>query len=299
MNLSILIAAIFIAQSAPAPVGMIIQTEGRVLVVHEGRSSQAKLADMLYAGDQVSGKTTFMFCPSSEKVSLRNGTSLELRADGWKVLKGSVPDKSATRCMLPRAAIGAENMERIGGLRTRGELDPPAIPLYIGGAITKTRPTLEWARVDKADSYHVILRSADGKVIFDDQSKSTIIIYPLFKGSLDAGTYEWEVKAMGSGKELAQDMATFEVKPQPVTFKSVVNLAQGVISLGNRLLSQSDQLLRAVELENDGYYAEAADLYRLLRRSQPDDSRLTKHLAWLYLSAGLSSAATEELQRMK
>ena len=59
------------------------------------------------------------------------------------------------------------------------------------------------------------------------------------------------------------------------------------------------RLMRATELENAGYYSEAAAFYRELREESPDDVRLTSRLAWLYWNSGLIIAAGEEKKRLE
>jgi hypothetical protein len=287
-----IIAAILLAQAASSPVGMILQTEGKVTILRAGRASDARLADLLFAGDQVNGRATLLFCPSSEKITGQADTALQLSADGLRVVKGAAPSKSSARCLLPKTALGSESMERIGGMRTRGELDAPSLALYVGGPITSNRPTLEWAAVTDAKSYAVTLRAEDGTTVWEQQTTGPRTSYPFLKANLKAGSYEWEVKAQSGTKVLAQEKATIEVKPTPKSLATI-------LTLGGRLQSRSDALLHAIELENDGYYSEAAAFYRQLRQAQPNDSRITQHLAWLYWNAGLRSAANEETQRLK
>jgi hypothetical protein len=55
--------------------------------------------------------------------------------------------------------------------------------------------------------------------------------------------------------------------------------------------------MRAVDLENKGYYAETARLYRGLR-GDSEDLRLTRRLAWLYWNAGLLVAFSREQERL-
>ena len=56
----------------------------------------------------------------------------------------------------------------------------------------------------------------------------------------------------------------------------------------------AEKLETAVTLEHSGYYAEAARLFREIRSLEGGDKRFTRHLIWLYWSAGLSEAAVKE-----
>ena len=271
---------------------MVLQTDGRVTIVRAGKTVDAKLADLLYAGDQISGRATLLYCPSNEKITNQANAALEVGASALRVMKGAEPSKSSARCLLPKTALGAESMERIGGIRARGDLEAPSLALYVGGAITANRPTLEWAAARDAKTYAVSVRDTDGFVVWEQQAASPRISYPLLKGPLKPGSYEWEVKAQAGGKVIAHEKAAFEVKPTPKTLATI-------LTLGGRLQSRSDALLNAVELENEGYFSEAAAFYRQLRQSQPADARLTQHLTWLYWSAGLPAAADVEAQKLK
>ena len=57
-----------------------------------------------------------------------------------------------------------------------------------------------------------------------------------------------------------------------------------------------DSLIRAAALENAGFYAEAAALYRQFR--EDDSDRISQRLAWLYWNAGLIAASNAELERL-
>ncbi|MBI4471581.1 MAG: hypothetical protein HY646_02865 [Acidobacteria bacterium] len=285
------IFTLFFMVQAASPVGMVLQMEGRVTITRDGRTVDAKLAELLFPGDQIAGAATLLFCPSAEKLSVQGTSAIELRADGFSVLRGRAPSKSAARCTLPKTALGAENLERVGGVRARGD-DVPALPLYIGGPITMTRPRFDWGPVAGARSYTVIVRDSDSTVLLEQQTSSTDLTYPLLKPGLKAGKYEWEVRAMAAGKLIARETAEFEVKPAPLSLRSI-------LTIGGRLQSRADAMMRAVDLENEGFFAEAATFYRQLRESQPDDVRLTQRLAVLYWNAGLVEAANQESQKLK
>src|SRR5439155_17834309 len=82
-----------------------------------------------------------------------------------------------------------------------------------------------------------------------------------------------------------QQTANLEIKPNHELSKPVSS-------------DPSEKLIRAAELENAKYYAEPAALYRQLRDADPRDSRLGYHLVWLYGSAGLVTAAGDELAKL-
>src|SRR5438093_722901 len=75
------------------PLGMVLQVQGEVKLQHRATTKkQAKFADFIYAGDQVTtgtGSTTLLFCPSSEIITAKQGTTLDVRAKEIQLQKGA------------------------------------------------------------------------------------------------------------------------------------------------------------------------------------------------------------------
>ena len=269
------------------PVGMILQTKGEVFVERDAVRNAARLADLLQAGDQLiitSGEVTFLFCPSQEKVTLKNGTTVQLSSDSLQLVAGEAPGReSVGGCALPRVALGSASLERVGGLRARGH---PPIVLYVGGTILRPRPLFQWEPVAESDSYQLALKNEMGATVWEHRTTSVSAVYPESMAPLEENKdYQWEVRAERGGETMAEQRANFVVKPNP-------GLA------GRAGEDPIDQLLRATALESAGYFAEAADFFRELRKAHPEDIRFTRHLAWLYWNAGLISAANEEREKL-
>ena len=171
----------------------------------------------------------------------------------------------------------------MGGLRTRGELP---VSLYVGGNISSERPEFCWGAVKDARTYRLILwNTQTNRQIWNISTTSTCEAYPATMSPLAPSEYEWEIKATSEGTTLAGGTAVFEVKPVQDLMRSTGADAD-------------DSFLRAIELENRGYYSEAAAYFREARGANPADKRLTQHLAWLYWSSGLVSAANEEFKQL-
>lgn len=282
----ILLMASSLSLAQQAPLGMIFQSKGDVQIQRGTEQSKARLADLLYAGDRVvaapGGEATLVFCPSNERITLKDAT-VELTAAMLKVIKGTAPARQkVTRCALPQVALGAESLERVGGLRARGH---PAVSVYVGGSITTPRPLFEWAPVPDAQSFKVILKNEMGAVVWQHQTSSSLLAYPENLPPLEEKPYQWEVRGEADGKIVAQQTANFEVK---------INAP-----LSEQTADDVTELLRAAELENAGYYAEAARIYRKFRDREPSDIRWTSRLAWLYWNAGLIAAANEERKQLE
>ncbi len=275
------------AQDKASPIGMILQAKGDVQVLRGKEKKPGNLGDLLYPSDQVttgSGEVMFVFCPSTERVILKGNTTVELTAQTVRVAKGTAPTRQkAPACALPHVALGAESMERVGALRARGY---PPIPLYVGGAVTTARPLFHWGPIKDASLFHLTVRDETDAVIWERETTSPSVAYPDSAPPLAEKIYQWEVRAEKDGKIVAQQVANFEVKPNPEFSRQAAG-------------DEAARLLRATELENAGYYAEAADHFQQLREAHPDDTRLTRHLAWLYWKAGLVTAMNEELEKLK
>ncbi len=272
-------------QEETSALGLISRLQGQVFVEHGSARSAARLAELLFPGDRittVAGQAVFLFCPDSSSFTVLERTTVEIAAAGVKTLKGAAPAKSPSKCLLPRIALGRESMERFGGLRARNEAP---LTLYLGGQVTTERPVFQWEAVSGAQSYSVTLRDANqDTVVWETSTDKTSAAYPESSPALGNIQYQWEVAALAGRTTLARGTAVLEVKPNA--------------ALSGAPAAPEDRLLRAIGLENEGYYAEAAFHYRELRDANPDDPRLTRHLAWLYWNAGLLVAANNELRRL-
>ena len=272
------------AQGGPA-VGMVLETVGTVEIERAGSRSPAQLADLLFAGDRIlaaAGEVAFLFCPTERRIGLSTGSLVELTTTEVTRVTGPEPAISPSICVLPQVALGAESMERVGGLRGRGY---PAIPLYLGGPISQSRPVFRWGEVDGVESYRLTLTTEDGLPVWEETVPSTSIRYPETMPPLEQKNYRWEVLAERGAEVAGQQAANFTVKADPS-----LPAADGD--------DQGARLLRAAAFENAGYYAEAAALYSRVR-GEGADARIGRRLAWLYWNAGLIAAANEELDRLQ
>ncbi len=267
-------------------VGMVLSASGDARLDRGGESRALALGDSLMVGDRVvvgAGGASYLYCPSEERISQAAASTLELGAEAARVVEGREPErKPARRCALPKVALGAESVERIGGLVARGL---PPVPLYLGGAVASARPTFAWEAVAGDPVYEVAVRDEFGKVLWEVETEQSILPFPDGQPDLEAGRYLWEVVARIAGETVAQQSAKLQIKPQP--------------ELAGRTASEpGERLLLAVEFENAGYFAEAASLIRDLRREAPDDPRWTRRLLLLYWNAGLIPAVNQERQRL-
>lgn len=277
----------FSSQANPETIGMILQTRGKTNVKRKAVTRRVAFGEMLYPDDRIfvrSGEVSLLFCPTGEKLVAKSPAVLELSKSRVHLLGGIQPIRTSTRCSLPEISLGKETLEGIGESIMREGLEPVA--LYLGGKVASSRPRFEWGRAGGAVSYHVLLKSENKPVIWESRSGSSGVPYPESLPPLADGFYLWEVRAEAKGKTLAGGTAMFEVRQN-------ANLA------GKAGSAFGDKLLRAIELENAGYYAEAAALIRGLRDTYGQDEKFTRRLAWQYARSGLNAAATAERQRLK
>lgn len=285
------LVAMGLTAAASAPLGMVLQVSGEIWVERGGENAPLQMADLLYPGDTVTveaGEAVLVFCPSQERLALKEGAVVRLEEGELTVVKGPEPARTAVRtCSLPRVALGAESLERVGALRARGYAP---IPLYLGGPVSTDRPVFEWGPIEGAESYLLTLRNEQGKVLWETRSTGLRERYPNSLPALEEKTYQWELRAERGGEILAQQLARIEIRmPREPLEEPAPGDLEGPESI----------LLRIVELQNAGYYSEAAAGIRVLRENNPKDERLTRHLIWLYWNSGLIVAANEERLRLE
>ena len=276
------------SQNRPAgqPIGMVLQVQGQTEIRHAGSAAtSARIADFHFAGDRVAtgfGRATLLSCPLPETITLKEDTEVELGGEEAKTLRGQIISRVRVEiCPVLRTALGSETLERVGGLRGRPGYSPIAV--YLGGPVSTGRPTFEWAAVAAAKTFHLLLRKPDGTVLWDYRASSNRVSFPDTKPPLAEGSYEWELQAEADDKIVAAQTANFEIK------------LRGSAPQTN---DAAPSLLRAVVLEQAGYYAEAAAEFRTLEKDNPSDSRIVRHLAWLYNNAGLIAAANDQMQKV-
>lgn len=282
---TLLLGLSILAQTNSASAGMILGLSGKATLQRGTSQSNPRLAELLQTGDRIrveSGNLTLLFCPTSERIVLSAGTTLELQSNAVRVVGGAQPARERTQCALPQVALGKESLERIGGVRGRGN---PPIALFTGGPLAAARPVFEWAPVGGSPTYHMTVKNSDDDVVWQQQTSATKLAYPAGIAALPPGLYSWEVRAQADGKVVGEQIANFEVKPAPQ------------LSGGNAT-DAAGMLIQATALENAGYYSEAAAYFRELQKMDPADDRISRRLAWLYWNAGLIAATNEQLQKL-
>jgi hypothetical protein len=282
---ALLLGVSVFAQTSPPSAGMVLTLSGKAMLQRGTSQTSPRLAELLQTGDRIrveSGNLTFLFCPTSERVVLSTGTTIELQPNAIRVVGGAPPAREAAKCALPQVALGKESLERIGAVRGRGN---PPISLFTGGPLAAVRPVFEWAPVGGSPTYQVTVKNSDDDVVWQQQTSGTKLAYPDSTAALAAGSYSLEVRARADGKVVGEQNANFEVKPAPALADT-------------KATDLAAMLMQATVLENAGYFSEAATYFRELQQIDPSDDRIGRRLAWLYWNAGLVTATSEQLQRL-
>ncbi len=283
VSVSLWFAFTAVAQAQAPALGMVLNAEGDIYIQRGAQRTAASRVDFLYGNDKLvinNGRADVLVCPSSERWILVTGSIVDFSGASAKQTSGPAPERKPAKCVLPDIRLDDKSRLRFGALQARGN---PTIALLIGGTITTDRPSFDWIPVKDAQSYELAIRDENGNIVWQTQTSATHVDYRASE-PLHATRYQWEVKAIANQKTIAQQTANLDIKPNSEYAKPAPS-------------DPAERLLRAAELENAKYYAEAAALYRQLRDAGPGDSRLSYHLVWLYGNAGLMTAATDELTR--
>jgi hypothetical protein len=258
---------------AQQPVGMVLKATGKVTIVRAGNATQAQLGEVLVPGDRLvieSGTVEFLFCPLSSHWAAGGGTSLLIGEEGIDLESGPEPTRApAGPCALPRVRLGSESLERVGALRPRGK---PPIEVYLGGTVSAPRPDFSWESVGGAVVYRVRLSDEAGTVLWEEEVPELSATYS--GEPLEDGWYSWSVSAEKDGEVLAEQNTGIEIRRSPEPLEQLPR-------------EPAELLVHAIQLENEGYFSEAAAALRMLSAQRPDDERLRRRLAWLYWKAGL------------
>ena len=278
--------AAFEPQSEGAPVGMVLAVDGGVEVERNGERTPVQLGDLLFGGDRLttgSGLATLIYCPSEQTIILAGGTVATLGRDAITFVEGNPRAVTeAGGCFLPQVALGAESLERVGGMRVRGY---PPIPLYLGGRVSEVRPVFSWAASEGAETYDLTLSDITGQILWEFETTALSAAYPSTLTELAEGSYLWELRGQAGTRTTGFQNALFQVEPSATLSSKAAT-------------DDAARLLRAMELESSGYYAESAGELRGLLSGEAPDKRILGRLAWLYWTAGLIAAADETMKRL-
>jgi hypothetical protein len=283
----LLLSALSVPAQDSAPSGMILLVKGQVELARGGVNRPVRLGELLFSGDRLlvgDGEAVFVHCPLGKRMRLGPGTVALLSANQVKSRSGPEAQVLDDReCAIPKVALGAESLERIGGMRPRGR---PPMTVYLGGRISTGRPVFRWRPVKGAQTYQISVSDELGRVIWSAETRGSSLDFPDGEVELADGWFSWKVTALNDSEIVAQQTTPLEIRHSDTA-------ADGETA------GQDELLLRAVELEDRGYFAEAASCLRRLGGAYPADERLPRRVAWLYWKAGLLPAFNEQMQALE
>ena len=283
----LLLSALSVPAQDSAPSGMILLVKGQVELARGGVNRPVRLGELLFSGDRLlvgDGEAVFVHCPLGKRMRLGPGTVALLSANQVKSRSGPEAEVLDDReCAIPKVALGAESLERIGGMRPRGK---PPMTVYLGGRISTGRPVFRWRPVKGAQTYQISVSDELGRVIWSAETRGSSLDFPDGEVELADGWFSWKVTALNDSEIVAQQTTPLEIRHSDTA-------ADGETA------GQDELLLRAVELEDRGYFAEAASCLRRLGSAYPADERLPRRVAWLYWKAGLLPAFNEQMQALE
>jgi hypothetical protein len=269
------------------PLGMILRVRGEVELTRGSATVAALPGEILQEGDRihvVSGEALINYCPENGRFRVGQGAEVELQATRLDLQSGDDVRKTGTNtCSFPEVRLGEESLERVGALRPRGSAPGTTVVLFLGGPVSTGRPRFEWKPVTSSDHYVVRLLDEMGDAIWEKSTPEYHLEYPTDEPALEGGWYNWEVVAFEGRETIARQQADFEVHPGE--------------NLPSPWSVETDLLLpTAFSYEGDGYFAEAAACLRRYLRTEGEDARLNRHLAWLYRQARLPDASSDQME---
>ena len=312
----LLLSALSVPAQDSAPSGMILLVKGQVELARGGVNRPVRLGELLFSGDRLSvgdGEAVFVHCPLGKRMRLGPGTVALLSANQVKSRSGPEAEVLDDReCAIPKVALGAESLERIGGMRPRGK---PPMTVYLGGRISTGRPVFRWRPVKGAQTYQISVSDELGRVIWSAETRGSSLDFPDGEVELADGWFSWKVTALNDSEIVAQQTTPLEIRHSDTAADgqtagqddseivaeqtTPLEIRHSDTAADGETAGQDELLLRAVELEDRGYFAEAASCLRRLGSAYPADERLPRRVAWLYWKAGLLPAFNEQMQALE
>lgn len=289
-------------KAPPAPVAMILTTQGTVTLERGPVKQPLRAMDLLRPGDVLradDGEAVLVLLDDGRRERLKSKSKAVVTEKGCTPAAVERQDKVK---LLARQLAGLRdlaNSSRAGVGVLRGEPPPtPQVvtPMY-GATLLTDKPTLSWLPTDKADSYQVQLWSGDGqRQIWRATTDKARLAYPEKQKALKPGTkYLWRVRArMGEDTDLGQvvdSKFSTATKAEADELAALKPLAAST--------EVADLLLAAVTYEAHGLYDEALALYEKLAEKQPAEANFQVALASYYERGGRTDQARAAREKAK
>jgi hypothetical protein len=80
----------------------------------------------------------------------------------------------------------------------------------------RSLPVLRWTSVPRVDAYEVRVYSSDGSVLWEGDTRDTLLAIPSSAGLRPGPTYFWKVEALtGFDRRVASALTEFSIRPLP------------------------------------------------------------------------------------
>lgn len=191
--ITVLVPALFAADTKEEPVGLILTAQGgKVLRANTETALAARSGDILFSGDSlqaIGAPANFLYCPNKASQTLDPGGEVLLNATALKVKTGKLDaPRPVGACFLPQVVrVAAASQQHYGVSMTRGLAQPEgqvlafsALPANVQTAITPMEQAL---RANPMDVSQLVQEAA----IFDqnklnanalDAYKKVVAIWP-------------------------------------------------------------------------------------------------------------------------
>lgn len=254
-----------LAQAAPA--GSVIDVVGGVMVARGGGKVKAGLFDNLFAGDllQVSSGGKLVVTHNARKMeySVTVPGEFEVTADDIKA-RGSARLISKNLTELAVASLdgdGAKGRTTVGAVRMRGASPPPTTP-QDGETVLTTTPELSWPATPAVSSYQFVLKTAEGKQLFEIGTDRPALKLDAASMLEWGGRYQWFVTADQNGARVSI------VKTLKVIDKAEAESLAQLKPLPEAEFSS--WVIYAKALEHVGAFSEAKAAWALMQKMRPD-----------------------------
>jgi hypothetical protein len=247
-------------------VGMIVDLQGHGEIVQQSVHSKMQLLQYIKPNMQLvvdaDSKASVSHYPSKLIYQLNGPTTIEVGADGIKLIRGNAPTvKSMSE---KQTLITASTNIVSGAIRMRGMPEPITVVAPKNGAVLlKTRAAFKWAAYE-ATTYQFTLEEKPARIIFSSKADSTGIELPNNVELAYGRSYRWSVSYTSAvDGRMHSANADFSILNRDEALKLLALKPEAGAPI-------EDWVLYASMLQNRQIFEEAREIWRDIARQRPD-----------------------------